>query len=484
VSDAGDSGRRFTPNSADGDRLTVGLDSVPDAVLVADAESRRIVRVNTAAEEMFGRDAADLVGRRQTALHPADETETYVEAFQRGLDNQRVNRLESGEPLFVETADNGRVPVEINVRQITSDGDNYLMGVFREASEQLARERALEQTTNRLETLLDVLPVPVTVLDTDGVVERWNQAAERVLGYTAAEVVGQRYSLFTDAEEFASLLDRVADGETFRDHRTTLRASDGSRVAVGINVRPIYEGDTVSGIVGTAVDLSDRHQREQQLDILHRMARHNFRNELSVIRGWAEALEGGVVGDETDRSDSGPREATEKITAASDRLLKLSEEVVNIGNAVSGRDQGTAPREVRALVSTLSEQLQTNESVADIEVTNRSVSGQVRTKAVDAASRLFDNLLGRSEDVKIHMETDSADNYTELRLTGDTPLFGEGERTLIQRGTETALRHASGLEIARAYLTIQSLGGSVELDCGASGVPAARLRVELPRVDT
>jgi len=493
VSDTGEASGGSGHSLSDDSDLTVGLDSVPDAVLIADAESRRIVRVNTAAEALFECEADDLVGRRQTELHPAEDTTAYVEAFQRGLDGQRVDRLQSGDPVFVETADGERVPVEITVERITADGDDYLMGVFREVSAQLARERALEWTTSRLDTLLDALPVPVGVFDTDGVVQRWNEAAREVFGYASEEIVGQRYPLFIDDEEFPTLLDRVTDGETLQNYRTTLRADDGSRVPVTINVRPIYRGETVAGVVGTAVDLSDRYQREQQLDLLHRMARHNFRNELSVVRGWGQALQNDLQArddvhterpDETEDGGIDPQTATANIVAASDRLLELSEEVVSIRNAVSDRERQIRPVPIREVVSTLSAQLRSDEDVAEVDVTGRSVSGQVQQRPAEATSELFTDLFAGRDGASVHLDAETAANYTKLRLEGDTRLFRESEQTLIQQGTETALRHASGLTIARAYLTIQSVGGTVALGRGPTDVPASSLRIELPRVDT
>ena len=482
-----DTGTDPNDGPADDVSLAVGIDDIPDAVLVADADSQQIVQVNAAAEELFRCGAEDLIGRYQTDLHPATEASAYAEAFRRGLAGQRVNRLQSGEPLYIETADGQKLPVEITVKRIDNDGRGYLMGVFREVSDQLAREQALEQTTNRLETLLDALPVPVTVFDTNGVVEQWNRAATRVLGYTTGEGVGRQYSLFVDSEEFDSLLDRVTDGETLRNHRTALRASDGSRVPVAVNARPVYEGGAISGVVGTAVDLSDREQREQQLDLLHRMSRHNFRNELSVIRGWAEALRDTTpAGLETDEGDVDidRREATANIVAASDRLLELSEEVVNIRNAVSDREKQPTPREACDLVSTLSDRLRSNECVAEVTVVSHAVAGQVRAKAAEATSELFADLFDCSETARVHLDAEAVDSYAELCLDADAQLFREGEQTLIQEGTETALQHARGLTIARAYLTIQSVGGTVELR-GESGDPhTTRLRIELPRVDT
>lgn len=454
---------------------TIGIDDIPDAVIIADEDTSRIVRTNPAATELFRCERGALIGRPQTELHPAGETELYVEAFQRGLDNQRVNRLQSGEPLFIETCDGERIPVEINVQTLTVEGDDYLMGVFREASEQQARERALKLTTNRLETLLDAVPVPVAFIDTEGIVRRWNNSAEEVLGYTAEDIVRQRYSLFTDAEEFAALLGRVIEGERLQNYQTTLRAADGSLVPVQVDASPVYDDGTVSGVVGTAVDVSDRNQREQQLDILHRMARHNLRNELNVIHGWSAMLEEG---------NCEPERAATKITDASDRLTELSKEVTNIPRVVSGHEQETTPRDAGTVVTTLSEQLQTNNGVADVELSTRSATGQVPGEAVRATAELFGNLTDRDDSATVKLEYDSLDSHVEILVHSNTQLLSSGERMLIEQGTETALEHATGLSIARSYLTLQSVGGTVAVAEGPTNTPASALQVEVPRADT
>lgn len=453
---------------------SIALDKIPDAVLIADAATRRIVRVNRAATELFQCQRDYLLGCRQTELHPTGEADAYAEAFQRGLDNRRVNRLQSGAPLFIQTAKGQSVPVEINVELLTTGDNDYLMGIFRESSDQLARERAIKQTTNRLETLLEAIPVPVAVIDTNGVVERWNQAAEQTLGYTADSIIGESYSLFTDSAEFASVFTRVLDGEMLRNYTTTLRGKDGSRIPAVIDACPIYVDDTITGVVGTAIDSSDRQQREQQLDLLHRMTRHNLRNELSVIRGWAEVIA---------HRESDFEKASKKITSASDRLLELSDKVRDISRVIADEQQHVKTRSVDTVVTELSAQLRANSSVITTETAVDSATGQIRSKAGEAVYGLFDNLLRCGDDATVDLTVATADSYVRLLTTSDTPLLCEGERSLIRDGTETPLQHASGLEIARSYLTLRSIGGAVVVGADSSNAPATSLRVEIPRAD-
>lgn len=452
----------------------VSIDTIPDAVVIAEGNTGRIVRANAAATELFRCDPGDLVGRLQAELHPTGQEDAYVEAFQRGLNNQRVNRLQSGDPLYIETADGSHVPVEITVQLLTSNDDEYLMGVFRESSAQLAREKQLKQTTNRLETLFDALPVPAALLNTDGNIERWNQAAEDVLGYTAEQAVGETYFLFTDDKEFTTLLERVVDGETVENYQTTLRGASGARVHVEIDVLPVFVDGTVSRIIGTAVDISDRRQREQQLDVLYRIIRHNLRNELNVTLGWSERLQ-------TDNVDK--TKAAEKIKGSSNRLLELSDQVVDIPRVIMENDD-IASQTAISFVESLSEQLQMNEGISSADLKSSPTDGEVHKKAVRATSKLFDDLFTATDNARVRLTCDSFNSHILLSVASTVPLLDDDEQVLIKKGAETPLRHASGVETARSYLVIQAVGGSVEVTEGLSDAPATGLRIEIPRVDT
>jgi PAS domain-containing protein len=52
-------------------------------------------------------------------------------------------------------------------------------------------EEALHASTAKLETLVQVSPLAITLLDTAGNVQLWNPAAEQIFGWTASEVIGQ-----------------------------------------------------------------------------------------------------------------------------------------------------------------------------------------------------------------------------------------------------------------------------------------------------
>ena len=453
--------------------LNIDVESIPDAVLVANSDTGQIVKANTTAGELFGCHPAALIGRHQQELHPSDNQKEYTEAFQRAIDSDRVNRLQNGQPVYIERLDGQRIPVEINAQALNTSDGVFILGVFREVTEQLDREQRLAATSGRLGALLDALPVPVAVLDTDTTIERWNQAAERTFGYGAESVIGEPYPLFIEDDEFEQLTEQIFDHGILDGYETTHRAQDGSRVPVELYARPLYRNNTVTGIIGASVDLTNRQQREQQLDVLHRVMRHNLRNELTVINGWTQHLADG-----TDEQ----HKAVEKIEGASDRLLELSEEAKRIRTGLSGDSRRPDSIPITDAVAHLSEHVAAQKNTA-MSVIENPETGAICRRGLRAISQLLDNVLANIDGTDLELAIETNDQYISFELAAPLPVLPVGARSFITSGEETPLEHGRGLGVVKSYLMVESLGGTVIIDKDNETGPDNTLIVELPRMD-
>jgi PAS domain S-box-containing protein len=106
------------------------------------------------------------------------------------------------------------------------------------------------------------------VLDTDlhGAITAWNQAAERLFGFTASEAVGQPIRIVIPAarqHEHDELTARAEHGETIDRIETLCKRRDGSLVPIAMTVKALREPDgDIVGVSRVARDLSSRRRIE------------------------------------------------------------------------------------------------------------------------------------------------------------------------------------------------------------------------------
>lgn len=139
----------------------------------------------------------------------------------------------------------------------------------------------------------------------DGLVVTWNPAAERLFGYSEAEMLGRHISLLAPPElrgETLAIIARARDGHHVKNLETVRRHKSGAAVEISMSIAPILDA---SGAMcgGSAIlrDITERHQLERQVALSERMASvgmlaagvaHEINNPLSYVLGNLElALE-------------------------------------------------------------------------------------------------------------------------------------------------------------------------------------------------
>lgn len=152
---------------------------------------------------------------------------------------------------FSEVRDgHGRRWIEGSVRDITS-----------------RREAQLDAATTqaRLRALVEASPLAIVSVDREGIVTAWSPAAERILGITAAEVVGRPASaIATDDPGWISQgMAEVLAGEVLSRVPVRYRHRDGHFVDLHLFAGPIRDADgEVTGAVVVAEDLSALRESE------------------------------------------------------------------------------------------------------------------------------------------------------------------------------------------------------------------------------
>ena len=296
-------------------RVRSVMDTVADAIVTFRRDGK-IESANPAAEWLFGRRLADLIGCDISDLVPGLRAEPsgHVEA-----EAQRAD---------------GLVPVDIVVTP-AAGGESFVASV-RDVSERRLAEQALRQSEQRTRSILDNMLGGLITIDEAGTIESVNPAAARIFGYEAAELVGRPLLMLVPESvgdrpaylrnAFARAIGRITEWRG--------RRRNGEEFPFELSM---FEFKSAAGrhFAGSVRDVSERHAVEKLKQEFVSTVSHELRTPLASIRGSLSLLAGGVLGDLSD-------EAREMVTLAERnciRLIALVNDILDLERLEQGRLQ-------------------------------------------------------------------------------------------------------------------------------------------------
>ncbi len=293
-------------------------------------------------------------------------------------------------------------------------------------------------------------------------------SVEEFLGYTAEEIDGEPIDVVIPDEQkelAREYLDQVADGEALQVRDFPLQNRDGQTVYGDIRVVPIYdpgvteETKTTDDIVGAQSmvrDATERRRREGLISVINRVLRHNVRNELSVINGYAEILAADLDGDAASKAT--------RIVETADRLLDLSESAREIE---ANRDQSPdlEPVDVVPIVDEAVRKLRNRYPDASVAVESPETAVAEALPRVETALwELLDNAVKHGgDDPSVEVAVTATDDHVLIAIADDGPGIPESEREVLSTGVEEPLVHGQGLGLWLAYWLVRNLDGEIAI---------------------
>lgn len=316
-------------------------------------------------------------------------------------------------------------------------------------------------------TVIEELDDVVVVVDDDGTVVDLNDAARESLEAGVTEAVGADVAAVLDAS------------------LSTLRHSDTVELQSTVG-RRLFE-PTVSDLtdqhdrrLGHAVVLRDvtaRTTRQQRLEVLNRVLRHNLRNDVNAIVGYSDLL-----ADDPDE----PEPLADAIVEVADELAAIGEKARRIERLMA-----TAESEAEAVpLAPLAQNVLVSAAADAPDVTyERSVPTDV---VVQGSGYLLEHALRNLVENAVE-HNDATEPTVELRGTYEPeqtypltisvldngPGIPEQDRAAVLDGDETPLEHGSGLGLWVVRWAVTRLGGEIDIDERSSG--GTRVSLRFPR---
>ncbi|WP_266075524.1 PAS domain S-box protein [Haladaptatus caseinilyticus] len=245
------------------ERYETIVETVGDGIYTTD-EGSRFTAVNDALVSLTGYSRDELLGSTP-ALVLDEGTLTKTTAMRERLLNG-TSEMESA-TIDLCAADGESIPVELRFKPLPTDDEGRghgTVGVVRDITERVERQRALRENEERLRTVVENVPVILFAIDSDGAFTLSEGRGLSAFDATAGEAVGD--SIFDWLAEYP---DAVADirralaGETF----DVVHKMDEFYFETWY--QPVWDGDEVTGVIGVSMDVTSRTRHEQALTALH-----------------------------------------------------------------------------------------------------------------------------------------------------------------------------------------------------------------------
>ncbi|MGE4297112.1 MAG: PAS domain S-box protein [Desulfovibrionaceae bacterium] len=276
------------------ERLQSLLDTLPDTVIVHDAEGA-FLEANKSMRNMFG-------------YAPEETTRLTLGAISGGGLTQRdamrrlIESVDQGSVAFEWTSkrkDGTEFPSFVRLRKLFMPEGVRIMAVVSDITERKRTEQALLKARNYIANIIDSMPSVLIGVDSDGRITQWNIQAEKTTGLMRAAATGQPLEkvmpyLSGEMERIRDAMRRrIPVGDPKRVHTV-----DGMARYEDVTIYPLV-ANGVEGAVIRVDDVTERVRLEQMMVQSEKMMSvgglaagmaHEINNPLAAILGYAQNM--------------------------------------------------------------------------------------------------------------------------------------------------------------------------------------------------
>lgn len=308
----------------------------PVGIMLSRLEDGELLEWNAELQRVSGYSATQLVGNNVRSLlpDPRNGHAAVKQLLQKGCYGPHETEL--------HRQDGKHVPVLLNGTLISGDDGGLLVwSIVQDITARVTAERETSERERYLRLLIANVADAIIIIDTRGIIETFNHAAEDMFGYGEQEVLGHNLSMLMPEPHRAAHDGHLHDyekrsaGHVLEQYRELLAVRrNGETFTIELRVSEISHGGERK-FIGLVRDITERKRIERMKSDFVSVVSHELRTPLTSISGALGLITGGALG-----------EAPESMLAMLDiaqqnsiRLGKLIDDLLDMDKLIAGQMQ-------------------------------------------------------------------------------------------------------------------------------------------------
>ena len=471
------------------------VDSVRDYAIFALDPNGNVLSWNAGAEYLKGYSADDIIGRHFSVFYPPEKIAEKFPEYELEVARREGRFEDEGWRI---RKDGSRFWANVVITALR-DATGTLVGfakVTRDLTERFLAEEALRISEERFRLLVQgVKDYAIFMLDPAGYVASWNEGAQRIKGYEAAEIIGRHFSTFYPAEDVADGKParelEIAVGEGKYEEEGWRVRKDGSLFWANVLITAVRGSDgRLVGFAKVTRDLTERRAANERAladarrvtaaetatriksEFLATMS-HELRTPINATLGYTELLSLGLRGPVTETQ----REDLERIRVSQQYLLGIITDLLNYSRMEAGQmEYDLAPVPVQALVDAVLPMVEPQASKKGLTLEritcDDGLVGQVdRTKGEQVLLNLLSNAVKFTPNGgRVTVTCTAGEETVAISVVDTGPGIPEDKQAAIfepfvQLGrSRTSSHEGTGLGLAISRDLARAMGGDVTVE--------------------
>lgn len=317
------------------------FESAPDALIVTDSAGH-IVNCSLNSEAVYGYSKKEMAGKSITKFMVKESAQRFLRDF------AKIKNLESIEGLQIVRKDGEILDIWRKAFPLKDERGEIagLLMYDRDVTEFNDLMDTLSKEKEKIQTILESIGDGVLVTGPKGKIFMLNEVAEKLMGYTQAEVMGKKYDKFfkliyeKEKKPVKGFFEKtISTGKIqVRPADMVLVSKSGLKIPISISASSIK--GSVNKIIGSVMvfrDVTELRKIDKAKTEFVSLASHQLRSPLSTIRWYVDMLLKGSLGDYNEKQGI----YLKQLQASNQRMIELVNSLLN----VSRIELGTLPFE-------------------------------------------------------------------------------------------------------------------------------------------